>query len=262
MKLKQMVTKSGLVEKLKEIGIKRGDALFVHVSLSQLGYVCGGPQAVIEALQEVIGSEGVLMMPAQSTDNSDPAEWMNPPVPEEWWETIRREMPAYDPLKTPTRGIGKTAELFRTFPGVFRSAHPMWSVAAWGNGAEQLVSGHSIDVGFGPGSPIERMIDLDARVLHLGSPLDSTTLWHYAEYGIDSPIRSFGCAMEERGERVWKTFEHIDVNSDPFGAIGENIVKQKNVQTFHVGGGTCYLIPSSTWEPVQHAIIALRNWLR
>ncbi|TCI56273.1 AAC(3) family N-acetyltransferase [Exiguobacterium sp. SH1S21] len=260
--MKHMETRSSLVALLRESGIKSGESLFVHSSLSKLGWVCGGPEAVIEALQDVVGPSGLIMMATQSGDNSDPAEWEAPPVPSEWWDEIRAEMPAFDQRKTATRGMGRVPELFRTYPGVHRSEHPMWSVAAWGRDAEQIVANHTTDIGFGPGSPIEKMVERDARILHLGSPLDATTLWHYAEYGIDGPVKQFGCALYENGERVWKTFEHTDVNSDPFGAIGENIVKRADVKTFVINEATCYLIPASTWEPVQHALIALRSWLR
>ena len=260
--MKHMETKASLMKQIQAAGIEWGDSLFVHTSLSKLGWVCGGPQSVIEALQETVGPDGLIMMATQSGDNSDPAEWEAPPVPDDWWQAIRDEMPAYDKVKTPTRGMGRVPELFRTYPDVHRSEHPMWSVAAWGKGAEEIVARHTVDVGFGPGSPIERMIERDAKILHLGSPLDATTLWHYAEYGIDGPVKSFGCARYENGERVWKTFEHIDVNSDPFGAIGENIVRQADVKTFMIHDATCYIIPAKTWEPVQHALVALRSWLR
>ncbi|WP_215190036.1 MULTISPECIES: aminoglycoside N(3)-acetyltransferase [unclassified Exiguobacterium] len=260
--MKHIETKTSLVAHLQGAGVKPGDTLFVHTSLSKLGWVCGGAQTVIEALQDTVGPDGLIMMATQSSDNSDPAEWEAPPVPVEWWPTIREEMPAYDQEKTPTRGMGRVPELFRTYPNVFRSDHPMWSVAAWGNGAEEIVAGHTLEVGFGPGSPIERMIERNAKILHLGSPLDATTLWHYAEYGIDGPVKSFGCALYEDGARVWKTFDHTDVNSDPFGPIGENIVRRADVTTFQIEEATCYVIPSETWEPVQHALIALRSWLR
>lgn len=260
--MKQMETKSTLVRRFRDAGIQQGEALFVHTSLSKLGWVCGGAQTVIEALQETVGTEGLIMMATQTGDNSDPAEWESPPVPVEWWQTIRDEMPPYEKGKTATRAMGRVPEVFRTYPDVHRSDHPMWSVAAWGKDAARFVAGHTIEVGFGPGSPIEKMIEQKARVLHLGSPLDATTLWHFAEYGIDGPTKSFSCAMLKDGERSWETFVHLDVNSDPFGAIGENIIKQKHVQTFMINEATCHLIPSDTWKPVQHALVALRSWLR
>ena len=48
--LKRAVIKEYIVNKLQEIGLKKGDIVIVHASLSSMGYVCGGAQAVIEAL--------------------------------------------------------------------------------------------------------------------------------------------------------------------------------------------------------------------
>ena len=66
------VIKSDIIDALKEIGLQRGDSVMVHTSLSRIGYVCGGAQAVIEALIEVVGDEGTIMMPTQSWKNLDP----------------------------------------------------------------------------------------------------------------------------------------------------------------------------------------------
>ena len=37
-----------------------------HTSLKRMGYVCGGAQTVIEALMEVVGENGTMMIPTQS----------------------------------------------------------------------------------------------------------------------------------------------------------------------------------------------------
>lgn len=52
--------------KLREVGLEKGDAVMVHTSLKRMGYVCGGAQTVIEALMEVVGENGTIMMPTQS----------------------------------------------------------------------------------------------------------------------------------------------------------------------------------------------------
>ena len=84
-----------LIEDFRALGIQPGMTLLVHSALSKLGWVCGGPVAVILALEAVLGSTGTLVMPTHSSDLSDPAMWHHPPVPESWWEPIRQTMPRH-----------------------------------------------------------------------------------------------------------------------------------------------------------------------
>ena len=44
----------------------KGRRRMVHTSLKRMGYVCGGAQTVIEALMEVVGKDGTMMMPTHS----------------------------------------------------------------------------------------------------------------------------------------------------------------------------------------------------
>jgi aminoglycoside 3-N-acetyltransferase len=80
--------------------------------------------ALIQALMDVVTPEGTLVMPAFTGDNSDPADWSHPPVPEAWWPVIRAQTPAFDPAITPTHMMGRIAEAFRTWPRTIRSEHP------------------------------------------------------------------------------------------------------------------------------------------
>jgi aminoglycoside 3-N-acetyltransferase len=53
--MKQMtpVTKEDIKKGLIKLGLKKGDIIGVHSSLSQFGYVIGGADAVIDALLEI-----------------------------------------------------------------------------------------------------------------------------------------------------------------------------------------------------------------
>ena len=113
-----LATPTQLRADLRALGVEPGSVLMVHTALSKVGFIPGGAQAMIEALLDVLGPGGTLVMPAFSASITDPQFWTNPPVPEEWWPTIREETPAYDGRKTPTRMLGIVAELFRTWPGV------------------------------------------------------------------------------------------------------------------------------------------------
>src|SRR3954451_5211693 len=114
------VTRTSLGDDLRRLGVRPGAVLLVHTSVSALGWVCGGAQAVVEALLDALGPEGTLVVPTPTGGNPDPAGWGPPPVPESWWEPIREHMPPYDPRVTPARGLGAVVEVARTWPGARR----------------------------------------------------------------------------------------------------------------------------------------------
>lgn len=216
-------TVTSLVRDLRALGVETGMTLFVHSSLSSLGWVAGGAQGVVLALQTAVGAEGTLAMPAHSTYLSEPSQWKHPPVPESWWQTIRDETPAFDPRLTPTRGMGRIAETFRSGEGVLRSDHPHASVAAWGSRAHPVTDGHVLDSGVGEGSPMARLYDLDGWVLLLGVGHARNTSLHLSEYRATFPAKKTspqGAPVLVDGERRWVEFDDLDWDEDDFPQMG------------------------------------------
>jgi aminoglycoside 3-N-acetyltransferase len=227
-------TVASLSSDLASLGIEPGMVLLAHTSLSSLGWVSGGAAAVILALEDVLGPDGTLIMPAHSSDLSDPREWQNPPVPETWWDTIRQTMPPFDADLTPTRGAGAIAETFRKQRGVLRSNHPQFSFAAWGANAAKVTANHELDHGLGETSPLARIYELDGRILLLGVGHESNTSLHLAEYRAAFEGKrsvTAGAPVMDGGKRVWAKSEDIDLNANDFEAIGKSFAQAKGAQS-------------------------------
>jgi aminoglycoside 3-N-acetyltransferase len=237
---------------LKKLGVKEGMNVIVHSSLSSLGWVSGGPVALIEALMEVITEKGMLVMPTQSAGLSNPEKWESPPVPKEWWDTIKETMPAYDPAKTPTRAMGQVPELFRTYPGVIRSEHPRLSFAAWGSKKEEVIYPHPINDGFGEKSPLGRMVENDFYVLFIGVGHDSNTSLHLAEHADPNIKEQIEYApIIENGVRVWKEYKEVAYDSDRFEEIGKSYEEVGSVSYGTIGLAEAKLFPQK--EAVEFA---------
>ena len=242
---------------LRRLGVRPGDVLIVHTSMSAIGWVCGGAQAVIEALLAAVDPGGTIVMPAHTGENSDPALWSRPPVPEAWWGAIRETMPAFEPAKTPTYGMGAVAELFRTWPGTLRSNHPYGSFSANGPQAGQICGRHPLTPMWGDGSPLEALYDLGAKTLLIGVGYSRCTCLHLAESRLPGmPRLGLGSAVLEDGCRVWKTWEDFDYGETPYGRAGQQFEGGGGARTGMVGGAQSHLCPVR--ELVDYAAKALK----
>ena len=198
-----LLTVNDLRTAFLSLGLSNGSVVLVHSSLSRIGWVCGGASAVVQALVDVVGTHGTIMVPTHTGGNSDPSHWQSPSVPCDWWPVIREHMPAFDPLRTPSRRMGAIAEYVRTLPNAKRSDHPMVSFAAIGAEAERLVTEHSLVDSLGDHSPLGKLYDMDGMVLLLGVGYASNTSFHLAEYRAQYPktYMEHGTAVIIHGQR-------------------------------------------------------------
>lgn len=224
----------------------------VHSALGRVGWTVGGPVTVIRALLDVLQPHGTLVMPAESPNISDPNTWEDDRVFPDWYDTIRANLPVFDPLTTPTT-MGAIPEAFRTYPGTQRSNHPLVSVCANGHKANEIIKEHSLEFCEGRGTPFGKLYDLDAHTLLLGVGFDRCTSLHYAESLV--PTRRTTVSrfpIIEKGERVW--LEKPDMANDNgihFPVVGGRFLDTGLVRVGNVGDAEAMLF--STRELVQFA---------
>lgn len=240
-------TRGELAGDLRRLGVRSGDVVVVHSSLSALGWVSGGAVAVVQALQDAVTDVGTLVVPTHTSGLTDPAHWSNPPVPADWVPLIRESVPAFDPSVFASQRMGAIAETLRIWPGTLRSSHPHVSFAAWGRHAERVTTGHALSCSLGDDSPLGRTLELGAKVLLLGTRRCTTLHLAETRAGV-SPTITQGAALLVGGERQWVSFDDIDHDDTHFDQVLTEFCTLQGISPGRVGSAETLLLD-------QHALV-------
>ena len=169
-------TRQKLTQDFIDLGIEKGDTLFIHSSFKSLGPVKDGADAVITALETAVGRDGLILMPSF---NLLPSR--------------EERIEAWHIDRTPST-VGWLTEFFRQMSDTYRSDHYSHAIAARGKGAKAFVADHRRREGYespwdqypwgktyGIHSPMFRAYDADAKLLMLGVDYESSTYAHLVE---------------------------------------------------------------------------------
>lgn len=247
------VTKDDILRDLESLGVQRGSLLFVHSSLSALGRVDGGADAVADALLEAIGPNGTLVVPAFTyadphdyPDSIDPA-WI------------------FDPASTRS-GMGAVTNAVRMRNGALRSIHLWHSVAAVGPLAQTVVTadGKAWASAWDETSPMAWVFDNGGFILLLGVPYQNLTAVHVweVELGVDYRETRFitrrtpladgtlvPLASQVHARRDWHP------GSD-FNRMGERMEKAGLIAVGHVGNAVARLFTAADAHETARAMYA------
>ncbi len=139
------VSKDQIVRDLRSLGLKTGDIVLLHSSLSSIGHVEGGAATVVAALEEVLGSGGTLVVPTFGA-------------------------------------LGAVMEVVREDRRAVRSVHPKACVAALGAKAQEICADHwKAELAHGEDTPYTRIADMGGYVCLLGVDQDRNTTLHTIE---------------------------------------------------------------------------------
>jgi aminoglycoside N3'-acetyltransferase len=144
------ITKDQIRTDLRKMGITEGDHVAVTLSFKSIGFVNGGPDAFIDALLEVVGPEGTIMM------NTFTLSFPIAEIPSDY---------VFDPASTvPYTGLVPKTLMKRD--ASVRSRHPTGSVVSIGRLAEYLTKGH--DEKSNAYLPYERLAQINGKYLCIG----------------------------------------------------------------------------------------------
>lgn len=247
-----MITKSteglpksaaSLARDLLRIGVEPGMTLMVHSSLSAIGWVVGGAETVVRVLVDGLGSRGTLVMPCATPLCADPAQWAGPEVPSAWLDIIRQHLPVFDPETTPT-SLGAIPEMFRNWPGVTRSHHPLESVCARGPEASNITRQHPLEFSEGRNGPFGKLYELDSRILLLGVGFNRCTALHFAESLVEKRrVQNVRFPAFQGGQRIWIEVPNVaDDNGAHFPTIGRRYLETGRARQGCIGDAVSTLV--------------------
>lgn len=167
---------SDIIRNIQEVGITKGDTVFVHSDVTKFGKLCEIKDKIefnrvfLNACLEAVGTNGTLIVPTFTYSFGDSFNASK----------------IFDVNNSPSI-LNPLTELARKTPGFIRSEDPMLSVVAKGPKTNELFSNLSNKC-LGKGSVWQRLHKNNAHNLMLGFKFDSTFI-HYIEERFRVPYR-------------------------------------------------------------------------
>ena len=156
-----------LAIELSEIGINAGDTVMVHSALNADNGFTGSHKDIIDVLKSLITKDGLLVMPSMPYADSSRA--------------FLHRAKAMNVRRSPSH-MGLISEVFRRNKEVLRSLNPIHPLLAWGYDAESFLQGHeTCQYSFGSGSPFEKLLQRNAKILCFDVGFEFITFTHYVE---------------------------------------------------------------------------------
>ena len=173
--------KEAVLAALADVGVRTGDTLLVHSSLSACGKIVGGAQTIIEALIEAVGPDGNFFVPTFQRSEC----YLNG-VNKRW---DHRPSDFRDRASEAIRWVGTLPlEFMRLYPDAPRGVHLSHSWAGWGKAAAEVLSHQAEDEPpFSDNSCPMRVKERGGKILHFGSPIGHTSFVHCFETHFNLP---------------------------------------------------------------------------
>lgn len=235
-----MISKSNLLEAYKNLGIKKGDCLLIHLALSAFPFVVGGAETVLEALKDSVKEEGTLVFPYQFSDRLELAHYPNHFSLNDI--NAFRKIIRGSSVHSLAIGASKITELLLR-ENASLCGHPVFSYVVEGYLKEKLASKkYDVDFPFGPNSLLDDLRKNKAKVLLMGVDYSSATFLHLPQsLSFKEPIQIDGCPICEDEEESFISYLDFDYSESKgaFLDIGSILEKNNLVEKIYVGKTKC-----------------------
>lgn len=167
------LTREQIEDGLRNLGLSTGDSVEVHSSLSSLGYVIGGADTIIDALMNVVGKSGAIVMSAYPTSKPLPLS------EEEKKQGIHAKVEIFDESYDGPTGMGIIVDKFKKRQGTIigKGIH---RIRAWGKNADLHSQGYNY------------LIEIGGLVLLIGVGINRCSSMHQGEKnGLPEEVKKY-----------------------------------------------------------------------
>lgn len=229
-----MIHLNDIKQQLNRLGVAQGDTILLTCSDSCLRKIENGADTIIDAIIDMIGGEGTLVVP-----------------------TFTDPFVLFDAGETPSI-TGTAAEAVRRRPESIRSLHPTHSVAAIGALADAITEGHEKTNAFGKGSALFKVLQARGKVLQIGDNFGARCMTYVAEEVAGAPYLNRGISVHVKspnGKIARRTLRYPGC-SEGFSAIDDDLIDSGAIKETDIGECGAQLINARAI--VDAAVAALK----
>ena len=204
-------TKNDFKYFFKQVGVTKGMIVFLQANLSHFGTIVGGAQAMIDALKELVGEDGCIIMPSFSLSTLDPSCENQTTFSYENWENVRKHMIGFQKQLTPCDMNSRTSNQLLRNEGVVRTDHPVYSFSFLGNYKEEWLN-QSLDYPINFDSVLDAFHSPKVCNVLMGVPFEESVLLMALGHEVGFECTRVERAYQKKGKRnVVKTFLVSDI---------------------------------------------------
>lgn len=243
-----------LKAKLRKMGIKETDTLFVHANFKPDSGFKGAPNDIVNALVELVGTKGNLLM-------------VSIPFRGTAYDYLVKKKPFR--LRKTMSMMGLITEMFRRKDGVLRSFHPTHPVLAYGKDSAWLIEGHEKCLfPCGIGSPFDKFRQLKGKILFFDVSFGAITFFHYIEditkdklpFNVyhDEPFTVIAYDEKDREHKI-KTYAFNRKYVRNAGKLEEEMARRNMIKKGKVGNSSMLLVNAEDVVTCQTSMVESGN---
>ena len=234
---------------LKKIGISRNDTIYICPEIYKLGKLNGVKNTseyiakFFKAISDIIGPGGTIAINTYTFQ-------------------VLREKKIFNYEKTVSTS-GSFSEYIRKKKGSLRSLHPVFSVSAIGKNKKRICSNNSLS-NYGEGSPYQKFLDLNGKILNLGMDPWLNPFLHVAEMkaGISYKFTKLNeltyIKNKKRKKKMFSSYVRYlsFVTNFDYSSFARELKKKKLVKSAKLGNGKVHSVNASKYVSLLSSLLS------